>query len=64
MKSILGAPGFWEPKARPLPNGKSALDSNVTSFVIIKMFISNCNLTTQFISVTVTDYTYIYFVIK
>ncbi len=37
---------------------------DATPFVIINIFISNCNLITYFFSVTVTDYNYIYFVIK
>ncbi len=36
-------------------------NSDVTLFVIITIFISNCNVITIFSSVTVTDY--IYFVI-
>ncbi len=38
--------------------------SDVTPFVIINIFISNCNLITHFFLVTVTDYNYFYFVIK
>ncbi len=40
--------------------------SDVTPFVILTIFISNCNLITHFFSVTVTvtDYNYFYFVIK
>ncbi len=38
--------------------------SDVTLFVIISIFISNCNLITHFFLVTVTDYNYFYFVIK
>ncbi len=38
--------------------------SDVTPFVILNIFISNCNLITHFFSVTVTDYNYFYFVIK
>ncbi len=38
--------------------------SDVTPFVIINIFISNCNLITHFFWVTVTDYNYFYFVIK
>ncbi len=33
-------------------------------FAIINIVITNCNLITHFFSVTVTDYSYIYFVIK
>ncbi len=36
----------------------------VKSFVILNIFTSNCNLITHFFSVTVTDYSYFYFVIK
>ncbi len=36
--------------------------SDATPFVIINVFISNCNLITHFFSVT--DFSYIYFVIK
>ncbi len=38
--------------------------SDVTPFVIIHIFISNCNLITHSFSVIVTDYSYIYLVIK
>ncbi len=38
--------------------------SDVTPFVIINFFKSNCNLITHFFSVIVTSYSYIYFVIK
>ncbi len=38
--------------------------SYVTPLVILKIFISNCNLITFFFSVIVTDYSYFYFVIK
>ncbi len=38
--------------------------SDVTPFVIINIFTSNCNLITIFFLVTVTDYNYFYFVIK
>ncbi len=38
--------------------------SSVTPFVIVNIFISNCNLITHFFLVTVTNYSYIYFVIK
>ncbi len=38
--------------------------SDAAPFVIIKIFMSNCNLTTHFLVVTVTDYSYSYFVIK
>ncbi len=34
--------------------------SNVTPFVILNIFISNCNLITHFFPVTVIDYNYIY----
>ncbi len=37
---------------------------DVTPFVNINIFISNCNLITHSFSVTVTGYNYIYFVIK
>ena len=40
------------------------LTSDVTSFIIINIFISNCNLITLCFSVTLTDYSYIYFVVK
>ncbi len=40
------------------------LYSDVTPFVIINIYISNCNLITHLVFVTVTDYSYIYFVIK
>ncbi len=33
-------------------------------FVILNIFISNCNLITQFFLVTVTNYNYFYFVIN
>ncbi len=35
-----------------------------TPFAIINIFINNCNLTTHFFSITVTDNDYIYFEIK
>jgi len=38
--------------------------SDVTLFVIVNIFISNCNLITIFFLVTVTNYNYFYFVIK
>ncbi len=38
--------------------------SDVIPFVILNIFISNCNLITQFFLVTVTNYNYFYFVIK
>ncbi len=38
--------------------------SDVTPFVILNIFISNCNLITHSFSVTVTDYNYFYVVIK
>ncbi len=38
--------------------------SDVTPFVIFNIFISNYNLITHLFSVTVTDYNYIYLVIK
>ncbi len=38
--------------------------SDVTLFVIVNIFISNCNLITFFFLVTVTNYNYFYFVIK
>ncbi len=38
--------------------------SDVTPFVILNIFISNCNLITPFFLVTVTNYNYFYFVIK
>ncbi len=38
--------------------------SDVTPFVILNIFISNCNLITHFFLVTVTNYNYFYFVIK
>ncbi len=38
--------------------------SDVTPFVIVNIFISNCDLITQFFIVTATDYSYRYFVIK
>ncbi len=38
--------------------------ADVTTFVIINIFKSNCNLFTYSFSVTVTDYNYIYFVFK
>jgi len=38
--------------------------SDVTPFVIINIFISNCNLITIFFLVTVTDNNYFYFVIQ
>ncbi len=38
--------------------------SDITPFVIINIFKSNCNLITHFFLVTVTNYNYIYFVIK
>ncbi len=38
--------------------------SDVTYFVIINSFKSNCNLITHSFSVTVTGYNYFYFVIK
>ncbi len=38
--------------------------SDVTPFVILNIFISNCNLITHFFLVTVTNYNYFYFIIK
>ncbi len=38
--------------------------SNATLFVTVNIFIINCNLITHFFLVTVTNYSYIYFVIK
>ncbi len=38
--------------------------SDVSLFVILNIFISNCNLIYKFVSVTVMDYNYFYFVIK
>ncbi len=38
--------------------------SDVTLFVILNIFISNCNLITHLFLVTVTNYNYFYFVIK
>ncbi len=38
------------------------LKSDVTLFVIINIFISNCNLITHFF--LVTEYNYFYFVIR
>ncbi len=38
--------------------------SDVTSCVIINIFESNCNLSTHFFLVSISDYSYIYFVIK
>ncbi len=38
--------------------------SDVTPFVILNIFLSNCNLITHFFLVTVTNYDYFYFVIK
>ncbi len=38
--------------------------SNATLFVSVNIFIINCNLITHFFLVTVTNYSYIYFVIK
>ena len=40
------------------------LTSDVTSIVIINIFINNCHLITHFFSIALTDYSYIYFVIK
>ncbi len=36
-------------------------NSDVTPFVILNIFISNCHLITHFFSVTVTDYNYFYY---
>ncbi len=38
--------------------------SDVTPFVIINIFISNCNLITNIFLVTVTNYNYFYFLIN
>ncbi len=38
--------------------------SDATLFVILNIFISNCNLITHILLVTVTNYNYFYFVIK
>ncbi len=38
--------------------------SDVTPFIIVNIFIGNCNLITHFFLVTVSDSSYIYFVIK
>ncbi len=38
--------------------------SDAIPFVIINIFISNCNLITHLFLVTVTNYNYFYFVIK
>ncbi len=38
--------------------------SDVALFVILNIFIINCNLITIFFLVTVTNYNYFYFVIK
>ncbi len=37
--------------------------SDVTSFVTVNIFKSNCNLNTHSFSVTVTGYSYIYYLI-
>ncbi len=38
--------------------------SDVTLFVILNIFISNCNIITHIFLVAVTNYNYIYFVIN
>ncbi len=38
--------------------------SDVTLFVILNIFISNCNIITHIFLVTVTNYNYIYLVIN
>ncbi len=38
--------------------------SDVTPFVIINIFISNCNIITHVFLVIVNNYNYFYFVIK
>ncbi len=43
---------------------KKKKKSDLTPLVILNIFISNCNLITHYFSVTVTDYSYFYFVIK
>ncbi len=50
-----------------MPFGREMCVNNIfrcNPFVIVNIFISICNLITQFFSVTMTDYSYIYFVVQ